>query len=183
MRLRLLLNKLFLFSPLAVVSGSASVSGGMHGAVKSNPIPASVQAEHKKIHDALVAATGLPDSVGSAARELADVLHPHFLREEEIALPPLGLLAPLSAGGQPLGTEPVLEMTDQLRRELPQMLEEHVRIREAVGKLGDVASAQGNVEVQRLADELALHARTEEEELYPAAILVGDVIRMRRSGR
>ena len=31
--------------------------------------------------------------------------------------------------------------------------------------------------------ELALHARTEEEVLYPAAILVGEAIRTRRQGR
>ena len=32
---------------------------------------------------------------------------------------------------------------------------------------------------ERLANDLALHAQTEEELLYPAAILVGDIIRAR----
>ena len=35
------------------------------------------------------------------------------------------------------------------------------------------------VEPRRLADELTLHAQTEEQVLYPAAILVGDLVRAR----
>jgi hypothetical protein len=76
-------------------------------------IPESIRREHEAIHSALVAATRAPGRVGIAAKALADVLHPHFVREEEIAL----------------------------------------------------------------------HARTEEEVLYPAALLVGDVLRARRPQR
>ena len=50
---------------------------------------------------------------------LAAVLGPHFERENEIALPPLGLLAPLAAGEKPGGMEEALAMTDALRKELP----------------------------------------------------------------
>lgn len=32
---------------------------------------------------------------------------------------------------------------------------------------------------ERLAEDLALHAQTEEEVLYPTAILVGDIVRAR----
>jgi hypothetical protein len=177
-----LLDTLVVLSTLAVVPEPGQAAEDVHGSAASVAIPVSVQAEHKRIREALIEATRLAGPVGSSARDLADVLHPHFVREEEIALPPLGLLAPLSAGEQPPGTEAALEMGDQLRRELPHMLEEHKRIRAAVEKLGNVARAEGNVEVSRLAEELALHARTEEEVLYPAAILVGDVIRARQRG-
>lgn len=60
-------------------------------------IPKSIQIEHETIHAALIEATQAPGRVGVAAKELAEVLHPHFVREEQIALPPLGLLAPLAA--------------------------------------------------------------------------------------
>ena len=53
------------------------------------------------------------------------------------------------------------------------MLAEHVKIRAAVDALRAAAKAEKAVEAERLADELALHAETEEEVLYPAAILVG----------
>ena len=73
----------------------------------------------------------------------------------------------------------VLQMTDALRRELPRMLEEHKKIHAATVHLGDVARAANNPEVVRLADQLLLHARSEEEVFYPAAVLVGDLVRAR----
>ena len=144
------------------------------------PIPQSIQKEHEAIHAALVEATKAPGRTGAAAKELAAVLHPHFVREEEIALPPLGLLAPLSAGARPPGIKEALTMTDALKRELPRMLEEHKGIRAAVEKLRAAAREERQAKAEQLADDLALHAQTEEEVLYPAAVLVGDVIRARK---
>ena len=102
-------------------------------------IPQSLQTEHKAIHDALAEATRVPGPVGAAARELAAVLGPHFRRENEIALPPLGLLAALAAGEKPAGMEEALAMSDALRKELPRMLQEHTKIRAATEKLRVVA--------------------------------------------
>lgn len=146
-------------------------------------IPGSIQAEHDAIHAALVESTRLPGRVGVAARALAEVLHPHFVREEQIALPPLGLLAPLAAGRPVDDANDVLVMTDALRRELPRMLEEHGRIRAAVEGLRLAAEAEGAPAQVRLAETLAQHALTEEDVLYPAAILVGDLLRARKAAR
>jgi hypothetical protein len=141
--------------------------------------PQSLQTEHKAIHDALTAATQTPGRVGAAAKELAAVLSPHFKREDEIALPPLGLLAPLAAGAKPAGIEQTLAMTDALRKELPQMLKEHQQIRAAAERLRTAAREEKLLVHEQFAEGLALHARTEEEVLYPAAILVGEIIRTR----
>jgi hypothetical protein len=146
-------------------------------------IPQSIQAEHEAIHTALVTATKQPGRVGKAAQALAEVLHPHFVREEEIALPPLGLLAPLAAGRPIERAGEVLAMSDALRKELPRMLDEHVRIRAAVAELRRVAEADRALEQVHLAEALAEHALTEEEVLYPAAVLVGDLLRARTAGR
>jgi len=142
-------------------------------------IPKSVQTEHKAIHSALEKATQSPGRVGTAAKELAEVLDPHFVREEQIALPPLGLLSPLAAGDRlPENVlSEALAMSDSLRSELPRMLEEHKKIRAAVEKLRVAARAANAAGPEQLAEQLALHAQTEEEVLYPAAILVGDIIR------
>lgn len=142
-------------------------------------IPRSVQAEHEAIHSTLKEATRAPGRVGTAAQELAKVLHPHFVREEEVALPPLGLLAPLAAGEGSAQMADVLAMTNALKQELPQMLEEHKRIRRAVENLRLAARAENSEKYERLAEDLALHAQTEEEVLYPAAILVGEMVRAR----
>jgi hypothetical protein len=149
------------------------------GEMDDTRIPGSVQTEHRTIHAALEAAMRTPGRVGAAARSLAEVLHPHFVREEEIALPPLGWLEALASGVMPAGVKAMLTMTDTLKRELPRMLEEHVRIRAAVAELREAARAEGVASAAQLAEDLALHAQTEEEVLYPAAVLVGDVIRAR----
>ena len=143
-------------------------------------IPDSVQREHHAIHSTLEGAMKAPGRVGAAARALAEVLHPHFVREEEIALPPLASLAPLAAGVMPTEAADILAMTDSLKRELPRMLDEHKRIRAAVDGLRAAARADGSTRYEQLADQLALHAQTEEEVLYPAAVLVGDIIRARQ---
>jgi hypothetical protein len=136
-------------------------------------IPPSLQAEHHEIHETLVEATRAPGRVGAAA------LNPHFERENQIALPPLGLLAPLAAGQTPAGLQEALAMTDALRKELPRMLEEHKRIRAATEKLRIAAREEKAPAQEQLAETLAAHAQTEEEVLYPAAVLVGDIIRAR----
>ena len=153
-----------------------------HAPAQAFEIPASMRTEHEEIHAALERATQAPSRVGEAARALANVLHPHFVREEQIALPPLGLLAPLARGEFTEAMLDVLPMTDSLRAELPHMLEEHVAIRAATQKLGEVARAERDTPVMRLAEQLALHAKSEEEMFYPAAVLVGDIVRARAGG-
>ncbi|HKH90409.1 MAG TPA: hypothetical protein VKA54_01335 [Gemmatimonadaceae bacterium] len=68
---------------------------------------------------------------------------------------------------------------DALRNELPRMLEEHTAIRAATRRLGEVAMAEGNAEVVLLTENLARHAQSEEELFYPAAVLIGDLVRAR----
>ena len=142
-------------------------------------IPEAMRLEHMEIHNRLVSATKMPGQVGEAARKLAAVLDPHFVREEQIALPPLGLLAPLSRGEFTPEMREVLPMTDALRAELPRMLSEHKAIRTATLRLGEAAKVAGNPDVERLAETLKVHAQNEEELFYPAALLVGDVVRAR----
>lgn len=168
---------------VAAAPNASSMSPDGQTAVKTPPvklhIPVSIRAEHEAIHSELVEATRVSGRVGEAASALAKVLHPHFVREEEIAQPPLGLLATLAAGNAPADAPAVLAMTDSLKKEMPQMLTEHKAIRAAVEQLRVVAHAEKNVKVEALAEDLALHARTEEEVLYPAAILVGEIVRAR----
>lgn len=144
------------------------------------PIPASLKAEHAELHAELLEATKQAARVGEAAREVAKRLHPHFVREEEIALPPLGLLAPLARGDVGPHFADVLVLTDKLEAELPSMLAEHAEIVAALGDLVAAAEAEGKPKYARFAEKLILHARTEEEVLYPAAILVGRYVRLTR---
>lgn len=161
----------------ALAPAGAAAQGEAHAQPTRIRVPESLRAEHAEIHEALVRATKRPGRVGAAARELAGVLHPHFVREEQIALPPLGLLAPLARGEREDWMREVLPMTDSLRAELPRMLKEHEGIAAAARRLGEVARAEHDAEATRLAEQLQLHARSEEELFYPAAVLVGDLVR------
>jgi hypothetical protein len=145
-------------------------------AIMNFEIPKSLQVEHEALHANLVAATKVPGAVGEAAREVARLLHPHFVREEEFALPPLALLEALAREGATGEMAAVLPMTQRLKAELPQMLEEHKLIVGALDKLRDAARTAGRPEVERFAEALVLHAQTEEQVMYPAAILAGELV-------
>lgn len=139
-------------------------------------IPKPLQVEHEELHARLVKATKEPGAIGEAAREVARLLHPHFVREEAFALPPLALLERLARGEAREDMAEVLPMTRRLKAELPQMLAEHREIVGALEKLRAAARAAGQPEHERFAEALVLHAQTEEQVLYPAAILAGEQV-------
>ena len=142
-------------------------------------IPASLKVEHDELHAELVSLMKAPGRVGEAARNVAALLHPHFVKEEEYALPPLGLLITVAQGMVTPEMRPVLAMTDRLRRELPEMLAEHRVVVGALEQLAEAGKAEKHAEAERFAEKLRVHAETEEQVLYPAAILVGEHVRAR----
>jgi hypothetical protein len=129
--------------------------------------------EHDELHADLVEATKAGGQTGEAARAVANVLHHHFVKEEEYALPPLGLLVALSEGKFEAGMADVLKMTDKLEAELPTMLSEHKDIVAALNKLIEAGRAENKPEVVHFAEKLMLHAQTEEQVAYPTALLIG----------
>lgn len=152
-----------------------------HAAVDAHAfeIPEGLVLEHDEIHERLVALLDAPAPVGPAARTLADLLHHHFPLENEIALPPLGWLMPLATGTALPDASATREQTARLRELLPSMLEEHREIHRAAEALHDAGVSVGSEAAVRFARDLQAHARHEEEILYPAAILVGDLLRLR----
>lgn len=142
-------------------------------------IPLPLKQEHEALHDQLRQATQAGGEVGELATTLARLMHPHFVKEDQIALPPLGLLAALASGDATPEMAGVLALTDQLETELPAMLAEHQAIVAALQRLRDAAQRAGRTEIVDFAQQLMQHARTEEEVMYPAAILVGKFVRQR----
>ncbi len=140
-------------------------------------IPPAMKAEHDELHAELVNATRAGGATGEAAEAVAKVLHGHFVKEEEIALPPLGLLATLSQGKVEAEMADILKLTDRLRAELPTMLSEHKDVVFALERLIAAAVAENKPEAARFAEKLQLHAETEEQVSYPAALLIGLYVR------
>jgi hypothetical protein len=151
----------------------------MSQAVIDLAIPEPLKIEHEKLHDQLVRLTKLPGQVGEAARNVATLLHPHFVKEETYALPPLGLLRSLAEGQVTAKMEAVLALTERLADDLPRMLEEHRAVVVALATLRAAAEAEGRADAAEFAEALRLHAETEEQVLYPAAMLAGAYVRLR----
>lgn len=145
-------------------------------------IPRSLKAEHEALHAALVRATKAQGATGEAARAVAAVLHAHFVREEEFALPPLGLLAPLARGEWKPEMREVVALTDKLKAEMPRMLSEHAAIVAALDKLVGAAKAEGHADHSAFAEALKMHALAEEEVSYPTALLIGEYVKLRSRG-
>ena len=140
-------------------------------------IPQPLQQEHEELHDELRQATQAGGEVGDAAKTLAQLMHPHFVKEDEIALPPLALLSVLAEGEVTPAMAGVLELTDRLQAELPAMLAEHKTIVAALARLQQAAERAGRDDIVEFANKLTLHALTEEQVMYPAALLVGKYVR------
>lgn len=143
--------------------------------------PLSLKAEHDELHAQLGRAIEVGGATGEAAAKVAKALHPHFLKEEEYALPPLGLLPALAEGRILPEMEAAVAMTYRLKADLGQMLLEHKEIVAALKVLMEAANSDGNESASQFAEKLMLHAQTEEEVLYPASILVGEYLNLRLS--
>jgi hypothetical protein len=158
----------------AQASGTAAEESAV-----SFEVPEGMEAEHDQLHADLAALTQVGGRTGEAAIAVAEVLEPHFAKENEYALPPLALLVPLSQGKFEADMAGVLEMTDKLEAEMPTMHSEHEEIAAALKVLHDAATAENNPAGVQFAEELTAHAHEEEEVLYPASLLIGRYVKLR----
>jgi hypothetical protein len=141
-------------------------------------VPEAIRIEHQELHGRLHALTRLSGHVGATARTVAHLLHAHFQKEEELALPPLALLPVLAEDGAPADADEAFALAARLRGALPAMLEEHRAIGAALEALAAAGESEGNVEAVSFAEALRRHAEAEEQVLYPAAILVGAYLKL-----
>lgn len=142
-------------------------------------IPETLKLEHEELHSELAEATREGGKIGEAAKKVAKLMHPHFVREEEFALPPIGVLKLLSENKVKPGMKEIILMTDRLKKHLPEMLREHKNIVNALDELIAAAREEKKIEYVAFSEKLKLHAQNEEEVLYPAAILVGECIKLK----
>lgn len=146
-------------------------------------IPRAIQAEHESLHAELARAVKAGGKTGEAARNVLKVLQPHMAREEELVAPALALLKPLAEGRWNDTMASARTRIGRLEEELPQMLDEHVRIVDALRDLVRAATDDNLPGFARLAQTLVAHAEEEEEILYPAALLVARVLAERLERR
>lgn len=136
-------------------------------------IPGPMKVEHDELHAALLQLTQAGGRTGEAAKAVAKVLHAHFVKENEYALPPLSLLVPLSQGKFDPAMADVLMLTDKLAADMPAMLSEHRDIVTALKALTEAATDENKSEGVHFASMLTAHAQMEEQVTYPTALLIG----------
>src|SRR5687767_13580192 len=129
-------------------------------ATMAYPIPESLKTEHEELHKILEKSTRLGGKTGDAAKSVAELLHAHFIKEEEYALPNLGLLPQLATKKVSADMREAINLSDKLRKELPQMLKEHEQIVAALQTLVRAASEEKHPEVIEFAEKLKAHAKT-----------------------
>lgn len=139
-------------------------------------IPLSLREEHEDFHARLERCMHEPGTVGALGREVGRLMHLHCVSEEDFALPPLGLLTRLARGEFTSDMQEVLPLTRRLKAEMPRLFAEHARIEAALQKLRLAARDAHLPEYEMMAVAMIQHARCEEEVLYPAAVVVGDLV-------
>jgi hemerythrin-like domain-containing protein len=144
-------------------------------------VPRAIKTEHHELLHALTRAVEAGGRTGEAASRVVDLMHPHLVKEEEFCLPPLSALASLAKGELVPNAASLLAMTEKLRTEFGTLVREHDEIVRALQLLIVTAKADRRTEVVEFAEKLVLHAEMEEDVLYPAALLVGEILKARRA--
>lgn len=130
--------------------------------------PTPLQQEHRALQEQLRLTARARGELGEAAGTLVRLVHPHFRREDRIALPPLGVLFE-AAHGYRVNDPKIAALLARLELELPVMLEEHKAIFAALDRLRAAALQEADCSTLHLVRQLVRQARTEEAQVYPAA--------------
>lgn len=146
-------------------------------------MPHSLRVEHDELNRSLAVLKGEAGRLGEEVRRVARLLEPHARKEEAFALPALGVIARLARGEVHAEMAQVLPHTDWLKHNAATLLAEHHMVLAAVEQMLEAARAERRGDCIDFAERLINHLRTEEEVLYPAAILVGEYLRLALASR
>ena len=136
----------------------------------------TMEEEHEELHQELRKITKMRGKIGGAAVRVAEVLHPHFERENELALPVIGVARELAEGKSSPDFPKALELADKFKAEYQRMLQDHVEIVRALDELEKAARRAKKQAVIRFTRKLKAHARTEEDLTYPAVLMTGKLL-------
>lgn len=138
---------------------------------------------HESLYEDLEIIISFGGEIGEKTKQLAKMLHSHFKKEEEYALPPLGLLLELADGRWNLDASTVVKMADKLQSQLSEMKNEHENIRVVLNKLKNISNEENKntSKIHRFINDLSIHIDIEDQVLYPAAILVGNYLKKLKS--
>ena len=142
-------------------------------------VPSSIKKTHEYLLAQIQKMTSYKDSSGRVAKKLEELMQHHFQEEEDLILPPLGLL-PLLANGQiPEQSEDVILLSENVKSMLNHMSVEHQLINAYIKELIEASNKENLPEIIKFENEVIKHAISEEEVFFPASILIGEYLKLR----
>lgn len=142
--------------------------------------PPSVERAHQELLQLLVVIQRLHGKTGDCATEVAKYLQPHQDREDECALPLLGLLQDLATRKLTLAeARRAARIYARMKEEYPRLTEEHMELFRLVEQLRASGMEEGHLTAIRFADTWERHTQDEDELLFPAALLAGRIASQR----
>lgn len=140
-------------------------------------IPKALEYGHQQLFEEIKEVIAIGGRIGQTADSLNKNMAPHFKKEEEYALPPLGFLLAISEGRWELDKNEAIKMSEKLEEKLSEMTEEHREIERYLLELKKIAEEENNSQALLFVRNLNLHIELEDEVLYPATILVGNYLK------
>jgi hypothetical protein len=141
--------------------------------------PESAPPEHRELREIISRAVKAGGRTAVAAEAVRGVLYPHMRLEEAFAAPPLSLLPKLAAGEVTPDMEKIIQISAMMKIQLPRMLDQHRLIVTALKELMRAATDEQHPAYVQFAQKMMQHAQHEEEVLYPAAIVIGEYVKLK----
>lgn len=142
-------------------------------------LPSSIQNEHDSLLTRLRGITLFEDTAGMLATKLLELMEHHFSEEENMVFPQLALLPSLADGEVPENAKEIIELSEKFKSQLAHMSVEHQMIILQMEALANVVSTEDLPEFLAFRRAVEKHAVAEEEIYFPAAILVGEYLKMK----
>jgi hypothetical protein len=142
-------------------------------------VPSSIQQQHDTLLNKLSVIALFGDSTGKLAIRLQELVAHHFKEEEDYVLPALGVLPLLANGKLPDESKELIRLIDKFRSNAAHMIAEHQLIKAYLSELAQMAVKENHPEIAEFEKELHKHSGEEEEVFFPAALLVGDYLKLK----
>lgn len=141
-------------------------------------VPLVLKSEHDQFLERISRIASLQDSTGRVAKKLLELMNYHFKEEEDYVLPPLGLLPALAKRQIPEQSEKIIQLTERLKSNSAKMIAEHQMIKAYLDEMMLAGAKENHTEIAGLDLVLQKHATSEEEVFFPAAILIGEYLKL-----
>lgn len=138
--------------------------------------PVSILLGHRRLERELAGTLEAGGLVGLVAQNTAKALRVHFREEEELLFPLISYIAALPGGAAIPEHEEMQILTGRLEAAMPGLLEDHRTIRESFEDLADAVRGADGGRLADFTEMFSVHAFTEEQIHFPAALLVGETV-------